>query len=57
MYGSQLGDFPSTILETLTKPTVIREGKEAFLAFKYGSKKFKVTFEQMDRLRRVKGQE
>ncbi len=50
-YGSQLHEFPVEILKTLAEPTVIREGKEAFLAFQYGTKKFKVTFEQVDRLR------
>lgn len=50
-YGSQMDTFPSDLVETLAKPTTFRDGKEAFLAFRYGSKKFKVTFEQIDRLR------
>lgn len=50
-YGSQLDKFPAGLLKILAKPTAIRGGKEAFLAFRYGSKKFKVTFEQVDRLR------
>lgn len=50
-YGSQLNRFPEDLVETLAKPTTLRDGKEAFLAFRYGSKKYKVTFEQIDRLR------
>ena len=50
-YGSQMDRFPTELVETLAKPTTIRDGKEAFLAFRYGSKRFKITFEQIDRLR------
>jgi hypothetical protein len=50
-YGSQMDRFPEGLVESLAKPTTLRGGKEAFLAFRYGSKKYKVTFEQIDRLR------
>jgi len=50
-YGSKMAEFPADVVEMLAKPTTLRGGKEAFLAFRYGSQKFKVTFEQIDRLR------
>lgn len=57
-YGSQLDTLqetlPAGLFETLVTPTTIRDGKEAFLAFRYGTKKYKITFEQVDRLRMPK---
>ena len=50
-YGSQMETFPNELVEVLTPSTTIRDGKEAFLAFRYGTKRYKVTFEQIDRLR------
>lgn len=51
VFSSQLDKFKPETVETLAAPTTLRGGKEAFVAFRYGGKKFKVTFEQIDRLR------
>ena len=42
------------LVEVIVQPTVLRQGKEAFLVFRYGSKRFKVTFEEMNRVRMPK---
>lgn len=55
-YGSQLdnGEFPADLVGTIVEPTVLREGREAFFVFHYGEKKFKVTFEHLARVRKIK---
>ncbi len=55
-YASGLSKFSPEVLETLAGPVTHGE-REAFVAFRYGTKKFKVTFEQVDRLRLPKGAE
>ena len=52
-YAKQVVAFPET-MEMVVPTTVAREGKEAFLVFKYGSKRFKATFEEVRRVRKSK---
>jgi len=52
-YAEQAATFPETV-QIVVPTTVMREGKEAFLVFKYGTKRFKATFEQVNRVRKPK---
>jgi ABC-type uncharacterized transport system ATPase subunit len=53
-YASQVETLPENI-KMLIQPTAIRDGKEAFLVFGYDEKRFKVTFEEVQRVRMPKG--
>lgn len=53
-YGSGMPTLPTELAETLIEPTTLPDGRTAIFAFRYGTKKYKVTFEQVDRLRMPK---
>lgn len=42
------------LMEILVAPTELKAGKEAFMVFRYGTKRFKASFEQVERVRKPK---